>query len=105
MTVPYRPLGLVTSLVESVGLEVTHSYEDLVFIEHNAFLLQMGEQGEEVLLHFNVDAEPGRRDDITAMLSRAGRPFDLVVRRLGTFRMAQAEESENIVLEFLAEQS
>ena len=103
MSVPYRPLGLIKNLVESMGLTITHSYEDLVFIEHNAFLLQMGQQGEDVLLHFNKDSVAEMRDEITASLIRIGQGLDLAVHRLGLFEIAQEEGSENIRLEFLVE--
>ena len=58
MSVPYRPLGLIMEAVELMGLEVTHAYEDLVFISHNAFLLRMGSEGQQVYLYFNEGCEP-----------------------------------------------
>lgn len=42
MGVPYRPLGLVKEALEQIGIEVSYAYEDLVFIQHNHFLLQFG---------------------------------------------------------------
>lgn len=46
MPLPYRPLGYIREVVNQLGLEVTYIYEDLVYIEHNAFLLQMGDRGK-----------------------------------------------------------
>jgi hypothetical protein len=103
-TVPYRPLGLVKEVVDTMGLQITHTYEDLVFIEHNAFLLQMGERSEDVYLYFNIESAVEMREEITGHLSRAGRPLNLKIRRHGIFRMTQEDDGENIQLEFLEEE-
>lgn len=31
--IPFRPLGILTTALESLGYQVTHCYEDLVFIK------------------------------------------------------------------------
>lgn len=37
---PERKLGVVKDIVEAAGMGIAHVYEDLVFLNHNAFLLQ-----------------------------------------------------------------
>lgn len=46
MGLPYRPLGMVKAMLETIGIEITYSYEDLIFIQHNHFLLQFGKSDE-----------------------------------------------------------
>ncbi len=101
MTIPFRPLGLLRQVIDTTGLEITHVYEDLLFIEHNAFLLQMGERGADVRLYFNTESAVDRRQEIASQLGEGGKTLGLHIERTGTFRMAQDEESEQLRLEFL----
>lgn len=39
-----KPLGRVKDIVEAAGMTISYVYEDLVFIDHNAFLLQFTER-------------------------------------------------------------
>lgn len=100
MSVPYRPLGHIREMINALGLEVTYIYDDLVYVEHNAFLLQMGEQGEVVYLYFNTESAPGQRDEITGQLEKAGRARELAVQRKGTFSMVQVPDDERIEMSF-----
>ncbi len=101
MTIPFRPLGLLRRVIDTTGLEITYVYEDLLFIEHNAFLLQMGERGADVRLYFNTESAVDRRQEIAFLLAEGGRNLGLHIERRGTFRMSQDEESEQFRLEFL----
>lgn len=99
MDIPYRPLGLLRELVEVMGLQITHVFEDLLFIEHNAFLLQMGEEGADVRLWFNSQSLPAERPAIAATLTAAGMERGLRIDRRGTFRLTQEEGAEQLQLE------
>ncbi|KAB2888979.1 MAG: hypothetical protein F9K32_14470 [Desulfobulbaceae bacterium] len=101
MDIPYRPLGLLRELIESMGLQITHVFEDLIFIEHNAFLLQMGEEGADVRLWFNSESLPAERPAIAATLAKAGADCGLRVERRGTFRLEQQVGAEQLCLELL----
>ena len=100
LTVPYRPLGLLKTLIESLGFQVTHCYEDLVFVEHNAFLLRMEKKGEEVSLIFNTESDVDKRDGITEMFSNVGKTHNLIVSCPGTYQMTPNEADGTINLEF-----
>ena len=102
MTVPFRPLGLIKEVIETIGLGITHVFEDLVFVEHNAFFLQMGERGEEVHLYFNAESAVDSRQEIARQLAEEGRQVGLLIKRQGTFRMTQEEGREQFRLEILA---
>lgn len=99
MDIPCRPLGLLRNLVEAMGLHVTHVFEDLVFIEHNAFLLQMGEEGADVRLWFNDESLPAERPAIAGALVEAGTDYGLRIDRRGTFRLTQQAGAEQLQLE------
>ena len=99
MTIPPRPLGLVKEIIDAIGLSVTHVWDDLVFIEHNAFILQFGEKGEDIMLHFNEESEEDKRDEITEKLISEGQKYKLVVSYVGTYSLTQKDD-ENIGIEF-----
>lgn len=105
MTVPFRPIGYIREVVNAMGLEITHAYEDLVYIEHNAFLLQMGDSGEIVNLYFNTESLVEARDKIADQLSFEGQARQLKIIRKGLFSMRQKSDGENIEIQFFDEDS
>jgi len=68
-------------------LEVTYTFDDLVYIEHNAFLLRMGEQGEIVHVYFNTESDIQEREAITTQLQTAGQKREIHILRSGTYTM------------------
>lgn len=99
-TVPYRPLGILKMVLETIGFEVTHCYEDLVFIEHNAFLLRMEERGENVSLIFNSESDVDKRGEIAELLKSSGEAQKLLIVPAGTYTMVPNETDGTINLEF-----
>jgi len=98
--VPYRPLGILKMVIENLGFQVTHCYEDLVFLEHNAFLLRMEEQGEEVSLFFNAESDVNKRDEIAELFKTEGKAHKLVISSPGTYQMTPNEADGTIDLKF-----
>ena len=99
--IPFRPLGIIKTFLESLGHQVTHCYEDLIFVEHNAFLLRMEEKGEDVGLFFNCESEADQRPGIAATLISAGSHYRLNIRQQGTYRLTANETNSSLSLEFL----
>jgi hypothetical protein len=95
----YRPLGLVKEMLESMGLTPTYAYEDLVFVEHNAFLLQFEE--ETVGLHLNVDCPEKESEALTARAVEAGAAVELKIIPRGRYELTADEEGENMSLRFI----
>lgn len=98
--IPFRPLGILKGLVEKLGFEVTHCYEDLVFVEHNAFLLRMEAIGEQVSLIFNTESDINKRNDITERFVSEGKAQNLVISCAGTYLMTANERDGTLTLEF-----
>lgn len=97
---PDRPLGLVRALVERAGLSITHAYEDLVFIEHNAILLRMKEQRGQVSIIFNEDSEEDKRKTITDQFISIGRDIEIEIMPSGTYRLTPDASTETLQFEF-----
>ena len=99
--VPFRPLGIVKTLMETLGFEVTHCYEDLIFVEHNAFLLRMEAKGQEVSLLFNTESDIDKREEIEELLKNAGKTYNLAISCSGTYQMTANETEGTINILFL----
>ena len=98
--IPFRPLGILKTLIEALGFVVTHCYEDLVFIKHNAFLLRMEEKGEDISLLFNSESDIDKRGEIAELLKNSGETHNLVIARAGTYTMIPNRSDGTINLEF-----
>lgn len=99
MGIPFRPLGLVSTIVERMGLGVTYSYEDLVFISHNAFMLRFGEEGELLDLLFNHECPQKERDAIETQLKALCEENGLTLTYKGTYELVQGS-SQNLSIKF-----
>ena len=42
----FRPLGIAKEIIEATGLNVTYTYDDLVFIEHNPIIIQFDDKNK-----------------------------------------------------------
>jgi hypothetical protein len=100
MRPPLKPLGIIKEMLDGIGIEITYAYDDLIFVEHNAFLLQMGKSGEDVRLYFNTDSSMEKRDDITNLLKECGRQYRFIVDRKGTYTVSQNKCEEDFQLHF-----
>ncbi len=98
-TIPFRPLGILKSLLENLGFQVTHCYEELLFTEHNAFLLRMEDKGEEISIFFNTDSDTEKRGEITETIKNEGVKNGLNISRLGTYQLTPNETDETLSLE------
>ncbi len=99
MKIPLRPLGKVIQVVEEMGLQVTHQYDDIVFVEHSAFMFKFSDDGNADL-YFNVDCPAEDADKIYKTIMDLAKNNKLDVIRKGTFEMKQVEGEENIEIKF-----
>lgn len=97
----YRPLGLVREMLETMGLELTYAYDDLVFVGHNAFLLQFEDAGETVGLHVNAECPAGEVDGLVARALRAGSGAGLKVVVRGRYEISADGREGVFSLRFL----
>jgi len=101
--IPFRPLGLVKNIVEAIGLDITYLYDDLIFIEHNAFLLQMGsEKNEEIGVWFNEESTPADRPQMLLRLQEEGSRCALNVLEKGTYSLVDNSSGEGVDIRFTA---
>lgn len=96
-----KPLGLIMNMIEAMGLEVTYAYDDLVFVAHNAFVLQMADDPKLVHLYFNQTSLPEHHDALTEKLSSHAKTNGLTINRAGLFTTEQQPDSEEFTINFL----
>ncbi|MGQ1785465.1 MULTISPECIES: hypothetical protein [unclassified Saccharicrinis] len=103
MSLNYRPLGYVMEILESVGLPVSYSYDDLVFVENNSVLVKFNDEDEKMLyLYFNKDLDLDAAYEIEKTLMEAGLDKGYSFVNSGKYSVRQKEEAkEELELVFL----
>lgn len=95
-----RKLGTVREALTAAGMDLTYAYEDLVFPEHNAFLLQFTDKENELLIHKNAEAREDELTDAVNLLQQKATEVGLIFTPGQRYRISQ-DENENIEIEFL----
>lgn len=95
-----RALGLVREALTTAGMELSYAYEDLIFLEHNGFLLQFTDNEAELLIHTNSDANEDEVAGAIALLQVKATEVGLTFNRRGRYRLTQVEGEEKIQLQF-----
>jgi len=95
MQFPPKPLGYVKQGLAEIGHEISYVYDDLIFPDHTAYLIQFGEVSNELIIYTNTecseDDSRSIRDELTAVF--AGKiGFSLLYK--GRFKMEQAPGEE-----------
>lgn len=100
--IPLRPLAIVKNIIEAMGLDISYAYDDLIFVEHNAFLLQMSnEKGEDVGVWFNQSSNPEDRPTILSQLQEEGRSHFLNMTEQGLYSIDNDEANQSFQLKFI----
>ncbi len=95
-----KPLGIVKEAVEAAGMRISYVYEDLIFIDHNAFLLQFAEEDNTLLIHINEAAQITEINDALVRLKEEGSARELMLHDGGYYAISQ-KGAENIRLVFV----
>lgn len=103
MSLNYRPLEYVMEILESVGLPVSYSYDDLVFVENNSLLVKFNDDNEkQLLLYFNTDLDPdvAVKLEFTLMNAALDKGFQFI--NSGTYKVREKKNAtEELELVFL----
>ena len=94
-----RELGLVREALTAANMDISYAYEDLVFLEHNGFLLQFTDNPHELLIHMNKEANQDELSVTIALLQTKGSKLNLVFNKGGCYRLQEADDG-NIQIEF-----
>ena len=89
----------VKEIVEEAGMGISHVYEDLVFLDHNAILLQFTEDSGTVLLRINREADQETAAAGAALLKQAALAREMQFLDSGSYALAQ-DGPEQVRIEF-----
>jgi hypothetical protein len=95
-------LGMIKEMLEQIGIEVTYAYEDLIFIEHNHFLLQFGKVGEILFYAANIATTEAEAQQFFTAVQTAASGKGITLLRRGPYQLT-AGDDEKMSLHFLAE--
>ena len=101
MTIAFRPLAEVKMMLEETGNDISYAYDDLIFVEHTAFLIQFDdEKPENLKLYFNTDIlkEEAKAIEEKLVPVAGKRKFHLI--NSGFFSLKQKEDSEELDILF-----
>ena len=97
-----RPLGIATEIIQATALNVTYNYDDLVFIEHNPFMIQFDDDNPNNLnLFFNTDCEKQAVQELEVKLNSAAQERGFTITPCGKFEMTQKQGTEEIDIKFI----
>ena len=94
-----KPLGIVTEIIESAGMGISYAYEDLVFLEHNAFLLEFTANDKELFVHTTSEAEESEVKDSITKLKNVAVVHGMTFTDGGLYTLTPADD-KNIRIEF-----
>jgi hypothetical protein len=102
MIAELRPMGKLMMVVESLELTVTYAYEDLVFVEHNAFLCRFDDNiPQNIFLYFSTDLIADEHQPLLARLQQEAKKQGLYFTYSGKYMMRQKEETEEFEILFM----
>lgn len=94
-----RPLGKITALLAELELEVTYAYDDLVFVQHSAFILQFTDDPGQLKLFINTECEPLESNKVAADLVLVFDKVGFTVLPVGRFFLTPNDD-ETLNIEF-----
>lgn len=90
---------MIKEIVETAGMAVSFAHEDLVFLDHNGFLLQFTDNDKEVLIHLNAEADKEVISRDVGQLAESAVSHDMRFVQ-GSFYSLYEEEDDSIRIEF-----
>ncbi|HEY1405075.1 MAG TPA: hypothetical protein VF857_00560 [Spirochaetota bacterium] len=103
----FRNLGRVQQIVEeATGLEITHSYDDLAFVEHSAFLLRFDDSNaDHFYCYYNTECPEEEVKSISERLDSASQKNAMKCSHAGTFTLSQVEGKDELSITFFERKS
>ncbi len=98
----FRPLGQLKNVIENLDVDISHTYEDLVFLEHTAYIIRFDDKiYNRLYIHFNEECPENDAKDIFADFKKKAEAegFDAILDK--KFKMEADEENEQLRLEFI----
>ncbi len=98
----FRPLGKLKNVIENLDVDISHTYEDLVFLEHTAYIIRFDDKiFNNLYLHFNEECPDNDAKDIFANFKKHAVKEGFNPAMDKKFKLEQVEGKEELRLEFV----
>ncbi len=88
-------------ILNGTGLEITWAYDDIVFVEHSAYLIRFNDDNtKELLCYFSNDCEPMDQRYILSQLKMAAETEKMTIRHAGNFSFVDHDGEDEIQIAF-----
>ena len=94
-----KPLGIIKEIAEACGIGISYAYDDLVFVDHNAFLFEFTEKNNEIIIHINTEADEQYIAQSISLINNAAASRDIVFVKGRYYSLVQADD-DNVRLVF-----
>lgn len=99
MNTTHRPLGTVLEILQALDLDVTHQYDDMVFVSHNLFIIKFTQDDTLLDLYFNEDIDEEKAQRLMAQLEGVGELHRMVIQYKGAYAITENDD-ESVSVEF-----
>lgn len=89
MNATHRPLGIVIEMLQVLGMDVTHQYEDLVFVSQNLFIMKFTDDAVHIDLYFNEEIEEEKAQEVMGQLEALGELHGLNIAYKGAYALSE----------------
>ncbi|WP_372775485.1 hypothetical protein [Mangrovibacterium sp.] len=101
MTIPFRPLSEVKMILEEAGTDISYAYDDLVFVEHTAYMLQFDDDKHSNLkIYYSTEIDDNQAAAEEKKLLPLMKKHKMTLTKAGKFSLKQKEDSEEIDILF-----
>ncbi len=101
MTIPVRPLSEVKMMLEEANTDISYAYDDLIFVENAAFLIQFDdEKTSNLKIFFNTELNKQQAEIEAEKLEKLAVKRKMTISPKGRFSMQQKEDSEEVEISF-----
>lgn len=94
-----KPLGKITALLADLGLEVTYAYDDLVFVQESAFMIQFTSDPETLKLFIHTECEPAVANEVAEKITLSFEAAGFGVVSAGRYFMTPNQD-DTVSIEF-----
>ncbi|WP_372755550.1 hypothetical protein [Labilibaculum sp.] len=104
MTTTYRELTKIKELIEELGFFISYPFDDLLFVDSNAFLIQFNdEKANAFFLYFNQTLHTDAMENIRGRIEDLATTKKIHIAEKGLFQLQQKADSEDeIELKFIS---
>jgi hypothetical protein len=89
------PIGKVMNWIEAAGFTVSYLYDDLVFVESNAFLIHFdNSEPPEIQILTNSTCDSTKASELKELLFREAQNHEIQPVQGGRFTLSQKNEEE-----------